>query len=205
MIRTAIEFIKKELENYIVLRENDPDYPNGGVVDIRSIVLPDGKLNISDNFHIMITLAGVEEEQREGRMPVFVSVDDKEFTRLNPAVSVGLQLIFIAVSSDYPTALRDLSSVICFFQANAVFDKNRNPNLNDSVLDPIGKPWQLIERLSCKMKNLTMEQQNNVWSILGGKYLPSVIYTVSAVTAFETKGDKVRSILERNFKEKVIQ
>lgn len=204
MIRTALEFIKKELENYMVIRENDAAYAAGSIVDVRSIILPDGKLDIGENFHIIITLAGVEEEQRAGKMPVFVPLDDKEFTRLNPAVSVDLQLIFIAVSSDYPTALRDLSSVICFFQANSVFDKDRNPALNDAVIDPVGKPWQLIERLSCKMKNLTMEQQNNVWSILGSKYLPSIIYTISAVTAFETNGSKVKSVLERNFKEKVI-
>lgn len=205
MIRTALEFLKKELENFIVLRENDADYPVGGVVDIQNIILPDGKLNFGDHKHLIITLAGVEEERREGKMPVYVPIDDKEFTLLNPAISVDLQLIFIAVSADYPTALRDLASVICFFQANAVFDKNRNPNLNGSVLNPDEKPWQLIERLSCSMKNLTMEQQNNVWSILGGKYMPSVIYTISALTALDTKGNKVKSILERNFKEKVIQ
>jgi hypothetical protein len=205
MIRTALEFLKKELDAYIANRENDVQYTPGNIVDLKSVVAIGAEPEIDASKHIVIMLIGIEEEIREGKTPVYVPVDDKEYYRFNPPVSIDLNVLFIASAGNYATALRDLSSVICFFQANPVFDKNRNPDLNASVADPVAKPWQTIDRLSCKIKNISIEQQNNIWSVLGSKYVPSVVYKISALSAFETVGkEKVAAILERQFKDKVV-
>lgn len=205
MIRTALEFITKELDAYIADRESDVAYTPGNIVDLKSIVAIGAEPEIDTTKHVTVMLVGVEEEIREGKVPVYTPIDDKEYYKFNPPVSVNLAVIFVASSSNYTTALRDLSSVICFFQANSVFDKNRNSDLNATVSDPVAKPWQLIERLSCKIKNLSTEQQNNIWSVLGNKYLPSIVYTISALNAFETRGkDKVSAILEAHYKDKVV-
>ena len=192
MIRTALEFIQGELDAYIADRENNPgDYAPGSIVDIRSIVLPNGNLNLDNNKHITIMLAGMEEERREGKRPHILPTSDNKFFSLNPPVEINLFLLFIAHSSDYATALRDLSDVISFFQANIVFDEQRFPNLNASVEQPAEKPWQLIERLSFRLSNLSFEQQNNLWAMLGGKYVPSALYKASLLTAFDTKSKQV--------------
>jgi len=192
MIRTALEFIQGELDAYIADRENNPgDYAPGSIVDIRSIVLPNGNLNLDNNKHITIMLAGMEEERREGKRPHILPTSDNKFFSLNPPVEINLFLLFIAHSSDYATALRDLSDVISFFQANIVFDEQRFPNLNASVEQPAEKPWQLIERLSFRLSNLSFEQQNNLWAMLGGKYIPSALYKASLLTAFDTKSKQV--------------
>ena len=192
MIRTALEFIQGELDAYIADRENNPgDYAPGSIVDIRSILLPNGNLNLDNNKHITIMLAGMEEERREGKRPHILPTSDNKFFSLNPPVEINLFLLFIAHSSDYATALRDLSDVISFFQANIVFDEQRFPNLNASVEQPAEKPWQLIERLSFRLSNLSFEQQNNLWAMLGGKYIPSALYKASLLTAFDTKSKQV--------------
>lgn len=188
MIRTALEFIKKELDAYIADRENDPaNYAAGSVVELKSIVSPNGNINLDNNKHITITLAGIEEERREGKRPYIMPSDDNKFLKLNPPVEINLFLLFIAHSSDYETALRDLSDVIAFFQANNVFDEQRFPSLNASVTEPDAKPWQLIERLSFRLSNLSFEQQNNLWAMFGGKYIPSAIYKMNLLTVFDTK------------------
>src|SRR5688500_4490938 len=127
MIRTALEFIKKELETYITDREQDPAYTAGNVIDLKSIVLPNGNINITDTTHITIMLTSIEEERKEGKRPVFVPAANKEFFRLNPPVELDLFVLFAAHNKDYETALRDLSDVIAFFQANIVFDEQRYP------------------------------------------------------------------------------
>jgi len=203
MIRTALEFIKKELENYIVDREQDLSiYSAGNVVDLKPIVLPNGNINITDSTHVTIMLVNIEEERREGKQSYYLPTDDKKFLKLNPPVEIDLFLLFVANNSDYPTALRDLSDVIEFFQSHSVFDSQKYPSLNASVTDPVNKVWQLIDRLSFKLVSLTFEQQNNLWGMLSSKYMPSAVYRVKMLTVFETKSDdKVAAITELNFVE----
>jgi Pvc16 N-terminal domain len=202
MIRTALEFIAKQLDTYMVERENDIDYKNDQVVNVQSIVAADGTLIDVDDKHVTLMLAGLEEERREGKRPVFAPTDDKQFLKLNPPIELDLFLLFVAHKKDYGTALRDLSSVISFFQANPVFDEAKYPSLNAGVLQPANKPWQLIERLSLSMHSLSFEQQNNLWAMLGSKYIPSVVFKMKMITIFETKGkEKTKRIQELTFKE----
>ncbi len=198
MIRTVLEFIKKELDAYIADREQEPgQYSVGHIVDLKPVALPNGTVNISDNTHITLMLTGLEEERREGKRPYFLPTDDKQFIRLNPPVELDLFLLFAAHNSNYETALRDLSSVVSFFQANSIFNDQTYPALNASVADPVKKPWQLIERLSFRLYGLSFEQQNNLWSMLGTKYIPSVMYKVNMLTVFDTKAkEKAPSITE---------
>ncbi len=200
MIRTALEFIRKELEAYMVDREQDPiHYNTGNVVDLKPVALPNGTLNINNNSHISLMLIGLDEERREGKRPVYLPIEDKQFARLHAPVEIDLFLMFAAHNASYETSLRDLSSVLCFFQANPVFDAQHFPALNDAAKEPATKPWQLIERLSFRMHNLGFEQHNNIWSMLGTKYLPNVLYKVNMLTVFETKAkEKAPAINEMN-------
>jgi hypothetical protein len=200
VIRTALEFVKKEVESYIVMREQDPNYTAGNVVDLKSIILPNGTINVTDTTHVTIMLVGIDEERREGKRPHYIPADDKNFFKLNPPVELDLFILFVAHNKDYETALRDLSDVVGFFQANPVFDSKKFPALNASVGKPDEKPWQLIERLSFMLHSLSFEQQNNLWAMLGSKYIPSVVYRMKMLTFFETKSnDKATVITELNF------
>jgi hypothetical protein len=203
MIRTALEFIKGELEAYMVTREQDSsNYQTGNVVDLKPIILPNGDVNITDTTHVTIMLVGIEEERREGKHPLYIPAADKELYRLNPPTELVLFLLFVANNSYYPTALRDLSNVIGFFQANPVFDATNFPALNANVIQPENKPWQMIDRLSFLLYNSTFEQQNNIWATLGAKYMASVVYKMSMLTVFETKSkEKATVIGEVDFQE----
>jgi len=203
MIRTTLEFIRKELDAYMVEREQDPaQYSTGHVVDLKSIILPNGNVNVDDNFHITIMLVGLEEERREGKRPHLVQRDDRQILKLNPPVELDLFILFAAHKTNYETALRDLSSVISFFQANSVFDDQRYPSLNTSVEDFEKKPWQLIEKLIFNLHSLSFEQQNNLWGMLGSKYIPSVVYKMKMLTVFDTKSkEKAPPVTELNLNE----
>ncbi len=197
-----MQFIRNALESYIVEREQDStnNYTLGNVVDLKSVVQPDGTINVTDTTHVTVMLVGIDEERREGKRPYYVPTEDKQFFRLNPPIELDLFVLFVAHNKNYDTALRDLSDVLGFFQAHPVFDAKKYPALNESVSEPDKKPWQLITRLSVTLHSLTFEQQNNLWALLGSKYLPSVVYRVRMLTLFETTSDdKVASIDELNF------
>jgi hypothetical protein len=202
MIRTALVFIKNELDAYIVEREQHPAYMPGGVVSLQPIVTLDGSPAPMDK-HIVSVLVGVNEVCIEGKRSYYIPTDDKQFYKLHPPVELDLFVLFAANSTDYVTALRDLSEVVSFFQSNPVFDAQKYPTLNAEAPDPDTKPWQTIERLSCSIYNPTFEQLNNLWAMHGGKFMPSIVYKISMLTVFETKSkEKVPSITELDFVEK---
>ena len=202
MIRTAMEFIKKELEAYMVDREQDATYSPGNVVDLKALVSPEGVYQADDNTHITIMVLNVQENSREGKRPYYIPANDKEFYRLNPPIELELSVLFAAHNKDYPTALRDVSDVVGFFQSSPVFDSAKYPSLNASVVQPDNKPWQLIERITFSLYNLSFDQQNNIWSMLGAKFMPCVMYKMNMLTVFDTKGrDKAAAINELNLNE----
>ena len=197
-----MEFIQKELDAYMVDRENDiAHYSTDNVVDLKTIILQNGTLNTTDTTHITIMLVGVDEERREGVRPYYVPSDDKQFLKLNAPVEVDLFILFVAHNTDYSTALRDLSDVLGFFQSNPVFDEQKFPALNAAADDPT-KPWRLIQRLSFSLQHLSFEQQNNLWAMVGAKYMPSLLYKAKLLTVFDTKAkQKQPAITELGFNE----
>jgi len=203
MIRTALKFIRDELDSYFVEREQDSvDYAEGSIVDLKSMVPDAGDGGIVEPKHITMMMVGLDEERREGKRAYYVPSEDKQFYRLNPPVELDVFILFASQVADYEKALRDISNLVSFFQSNPVFDGTKYPSLNATVTQPEKKPWQLIERLSFRLHMLTFEQQNNLWGMLGKQYVPSALYKMSLLTVFEIKSkEKVSAITELNFAE----
>ena len=57
-----------------------------------------------------------------------------------------------------------------FFQDYSVFDHQNNPDM------PIG-----LEKLIVDVENIKIQDMNNLWSAIGTKYVPSVLYKIRTV------------------------
>ena len=121
--------------------------------------------------NIIISLINIEENR--------ISRDPQNFVRngldvkaKNPAVHLYLTLLFTSVRHEggYGKALESIQNTISFFQAKYVFDHT------NATLDPG------IEKLILEMISMNMEQLHQLWSMLGGKYHPSVAYRMRMVT-----------------------
>lgn len=90
-----------------------------------------------------------------------------------PAVHMTLSVMVAANFSGrhYTDALKYLSQAISFFRQNPVFDRKSVPDLDSR-----------IERLLLDIENLGITDLSNLWGILGGKYVPSILYKVRMVT-----------------------
>ena len=64
-----------------------------------------------------------------------------------------------------------MQEVIQFFQAKYVFDHLNTPNLDAG-----------IEKLVLEMMSFNLDQLHQLWSMLGGKYHPSVEYKMRMIT-----------------------
>lgn len=121
---------------------------------------------------IIISLINIEEN-RISRDPHNYIRQNGNILMKNPAVHLYLTLLFTSVrrAGGYGLSLADLQNVIGFFQQKYVFDHANTPALNVN-----------IEKLVLDMVSLNLQQMHEIWSVLGGKYYPSVVYRMRMVT-----------------------
>jgi hypothetical protein len=88
-------------------------------------------------------------------------------------VHLNLLVMFAANfgGSNYPEALKFLSSTVSFFQSRPVFNHQNAPDLDSR-----------IDKLTLEIENLSLSDLSNLWGILSGKYVPSVLYRMRLVS-----------------------
>jgi hypothetical protein len=125
------------------------------------------------NGKAVLTLVNVEEDriakQQENYFKNNTSVVYK-----NPPIYINLYLLISINKSEYGDALKWLAYIIQFFQYQNVFTPLSHPDLDPRIF-----------KLITDLYTLNFEQINHLWSTLGGKYLPSVMYKVRQITLDE--------------------
>ncbi len=165
MIDQTLTFIRDQINDYLEETIQSKKAVLGHVVNLS------GQTNVSE---IGLTLINIEEEPALKNKSHYRRISDDETARYHPPVHLNLFLLVSAYFGDteehYREALKNLARVVSFFQAKPVFNQH-----NSEGLDPA------IEKVITEMVTLGFEQQSNLWSALGGKYLPSVIYKIRPV------------------------
>ena len=119
---------------------------------------------------IVVLVSSITEDTVTRGLPRPVS--DANLRKRDP-VNLIIQIVVAAnfAPSRYSRGLQALSRAVEFFQANPVFDRDNSPDMN-------GKG---IERLSIDMESLSVDAVSQLWGVLGGSYLPSVVYRIRTV------------------------
>lgn len=134
---------------------------------------------------VVLTLVKIEEEYSlknrpaHRRNPVSGTLE-----YVNPPVFLNLYVLMTANMDDYGSALTYLSRMIGYFQHQRVF------NETNATLPP-GSPIQHFE-FHLSLESPSLEQLNHLWSILGGKHLPGVLYKIQ-LQRIEYIPDEVRT------------
>jgi hypothetical protein len=111
--------------------------------------------------HLVMTLISMEEENSlKNNYPMCQEQSVTLFQK--PALHLNLYLLFAANFKFYAEALKHLSLVIQFFQAN------QSINYTDENGD--------IHKLSFAIHNIGFENLHNLWTVLGGHSMPSILY-----------------------------
>lgn len=122
---------------------------------------------------VVLFLSSIERDTLAHQATGSNSSIKRGLARNLPPVYLNLMVMCAAnfSGSHYPEALKFLSSAIVFFQANAVFDHQSTPDLDTR-----------LERLALNMENLSSQEMHSLWSIHGGRYLPSALFRVRMIT-----------------------
>jgi hypothetical protein len=155
IVNSLHEFIKYELN----LQEDTVILTNP--VDLK------GNTNSEIDNKLCVFLLHLEEEKTIKNSSLQSSGGN------NPPIHFNLKVMFIANFPDpnYLEALRYISLVVEYFQGNRVFDKSNTPMLSSNV-----------EKVSMEYMDLNLQDLNNVWSLIGLKLMPSVVYKLKLLS-----------------------
>jgi hypothetical protein len=168
MIEKALSYITKRLNEHLNLQLK----LNEDIVVLSNLLNENGKVSSSNENKVFMTLVNIEQDislkniQPPPRNPSGV-------LKSNPPLDTNCYILVAAnfYESNYRTGLKFISSIIQFFQANPSLSKQGSPSLPHD-----------IEKLTVELSNQSVEQVNHLWSALGCKYMPSILYKVRLIT-----------------------
>ena len=167
MIAEALKFIKELLEMEMTLAFGEKD---GGRVVASSLLNPDGSTVSDINNKIVVTVINLEQETTRKHMGNYVNDGKQNFGKVAPPVQFNLYVLISAnfeSSKNYLQANEMLSAIIGVFQSQPYFTKNSKIKM---------KPP--LEKLTFEIYNVAMNELSHIWSGIGAKYMPSIIYKV---------------------------
>ena len=189
MIDSAMELVSSQL-NQFLQRSFDLDED---IVVVSNIVEQDGTLLTHVDNKLAMFLVNIEKDYfpHRGDTNGRSAGSDRSALGYRP-VYLNLYVMFAANFSgnNYTESLKFISNTISYFQRRPVFDHSNTPDLDSR-----------IEKLILDIENLPITDLANLWGILSGKYMPSILYRMRMVaydsTDIVTQVPSVRDLPSR--------
>ena len=165
MINAAISHLAVQLNQQ--LRNNFQLVEDVAVVS--NLVELDGSVAPAAGNKLVLTLVNIEKDTLPSRPQTGARGRDDRMLQTSAPLFVNIYVMLSANFSggNYTEGLKYISHAIAFFQQRPMFDQLGSPGLDAR-----------IDRLILDIENLPVAELNNLWSLLGGRYLPSMYYKV---------------------------
>jgi hypothetical protein len=172
MIAQALTYISGKINSAFFTPAGSPRVVLGNIATLNDAGVAES--------NVLLSLINIEEEVLR-RDPENYFKRDPSIVYKNPPMHFNTTIAFGAylpnqnnLGTNYEGSITKIQKVIGFFQRQNVFEHTNFPDL------PNG-----IEKLNFELVNLNLEQLHHLWSMLGGKYIPSVVYKMRMVAIDE--------------------
>lgn len=175
MINKALQFTRDTLDQFL---KNRFALDESQVV-MNNLIDSNGSIPSINQNKVVISLINVEKETTKPFNIRNHQLSNGNYVNVNPAERFNLDILISSNFDDYSETLKFLNAVILFFQVNTSL------TANSSAAIPKG-----LNKLEFDIEKLTYQEMNSLWSALGAKYQPSVIYKMRLLTiqGFEAEG-----------------
>jgi hypothetical protein len=181
MIDKVIKTITDELTSYLDI-VGGLEEPAKNIIEIAHLFNSSGEANPTE---LGVTLVNIEEDRINRAIDPYINTDEG-IQRVNPQLKLNLFVLFTAnFDSNYTESLKFISYVIRFFQGKSVFTTENTP-----ALDPE------VKKIIVELHPMSFEQQNYLWGMVGGKYLPSALYKFRLLVVQENMSTEAVSKIE---------
>jgi hypothetical protein len=177
MIYPSLNAIADQLNSNIFEKWGATINGTNEIVQLNNIANINDEKNDLHN-KIILTLLKVEEETSLKNSGIYSKKPSGEIERHQPAVYLNLYLLVAVTKKDYREALQLLSDTITFFQHNKVFT-GEIPDSNSEEKTSF--------RITIELHDTNFQDVFDMWSNLGSKQFPSIIYKVRVLKIFDAK------------------
>lgn len=177
MIDKTLDFIRSQLNSYLQAKLSL--LPSEDAIILSNVsqlneTQPNSGGEDSDPQNAFLSLINIEEDRISKSPENFVRAFDGSIVYKNPKIFLNLYILFAVNLSSYSESLKRLSLIIQFFQHQNVFRRLNSPSMPDGV-----------DELILDLMSLSYQDLNNLWGILGSRYLPSVMYKMRLIAINE--------------------
>lgn len=137
---------------------------------------------------IILTLIKVEEESSLKNGAFYVKKSPQEIKKHHPAIYLNLYLLVSITKKNYKEALQLLSDTITFFQAHKVFSGHLPGKEPDE---------EILFKITVELHDINFQEVFDMWSNLGSKQFPSVIYKVRLLKFLDNQEHKDVPVIEK--------
>lgn len=182
MIDRALEVVANRLNQHFRGRERTDE----DMVVVTNVVDANGQPTQLIDDKLALFIVNIEKDTTS-RLPAPRYTMGDRFAMQREPVRLNMQVMLAAGYTDgnYLQALKHLSNAVRYLQAHALFDHRNAPEMDES-----------LERVVLEIHNLSTQELSHLWGVLGGRYLPSVMYTMRTISiapdAIADEADPVR-------------
>lgn len=162
MLYKALNVIVSELNTH--LREKFRISENRAVLG--TILNEEGAVPEENKNRVVCTLVNLEQDTNIPFNPIYRQIEGKTVMEQTP-FNFNMDVLFTGLFTNYDEALKFLSATLYFFQGKNLFDHS-----NSSGLPP------QIPQLSMEVVKLTYHEAHSLWTAIGAKYMPSVLFKI---------------------------
>lgn len=170
--------------------------PAQTLIEITNIaMLNDGDDFLASASPIILSIVNIEEDKTLKNQSIYLknTNDHTQISRYHhPTQHLIISLLFSSYNknlSKYLDGLDKLKTVISYLQQhNSFYYKKDDTELidYDTFLGKTELQKENYSRVTVESVSLTMDQVNQMWSYLGSKYMPSVLYKMRLCTIQST-------------------
>lgn len=167
MIDKTLSFLIDELNGYLSLQLQSPEK----VAVLSGFANIDGTMATGLGGKLIVTLVNIGKEAAAPALGIPTKVDGGGYARSAAPLNLNLYIMVAASFPNYLDSLRMLSGALGFFQGRSGFDAQSCANFPPN-----------LEKLTAELVSISSQEMNNLWGILGAKYLPSAVFKLRMIT-----------------------
>lgn len=177
MISNALQFTNDVLDQYLRTRFGLDE----SKVLLNTLIESNGSVPQANQNKVVISLINIERETSKAFNVWDQKLPGGNYANVTPFERYYLDLLISSNFDDYGETLRFLNAVILFFQVHQAIDAADFSNI------PAG-----IHRLEFEVEKINYQQMQGLWTAMGARYQPSIIYKMRLVTL---QGEETRAFI----------
>lgn len=167
MLEKVLQFTQSVLDQFLRAKFGLTD----AAVVINNVINADGSLPTKNQNKIVISVLNIEQENNKQFYGRTTQLSNGSYSDSSPFDRYNLDVLFSSNFEDYNETLKFLNGTLEFFQANFTINRGSYASL------PKG-----VNRLDYDMEQISYHQMHSLWSAMGAKYQPSIIYKMRLIT-----------------------